>query len=202
MMFNNSDNNNNQNNHQNNKMKMILLENIISNFIMNKEMYPNMTTQLLQQWGGGVKSQKNYKWNIKFKYCNTSPNIIFYIEETFRKMPTSGGSSFTILQTSAHTKDFCPINDLFNGTYIAKCLISEDNSIIKGKVLFINFTAFTQRVYPFKDVIFEHSFNRSVEIPKQLKAGNHLSSAFQFQNGMFHLYTLDIRFTHFFSLLV
>ena len=57
---------------------------------------------------------------------------------------TSGGSSFTILQTSAHTKDFYPIIDLFNGTYIAKCSIHEINTSMVGRVHFVNFTAFTK----------------------------------------------------------
>ena len=82
-------------------------------------------------------------------------DFVIQISETKRGIRTSGGSSFTFLLTSAHTKSFCPVTDHFNGTYLVKCFIHENNTTIKGEVNFVNFTGFTKNKNKIHNIIFE-----------------------------------------------
>ena len=117
---------------------------IISNFVQHFEMHENGFKNKVTELNSIMKARlRDYKWNVTVEECYTKKRVIIRIDETFRRNSTSGGSSFTILQTSAHIKDFCPITDLFNGTYIAVCHIQYQNVTIKGTVHYVNFTAFS-----------------------------------------------------------
>ena len=107
-----------------------------------------------------VQSIMNYNWLTNRDVCKNFNHVIITITETYKGSPTSGGSSFTILQTSAHTKDFCPITDLFNGTYIAKCSVHEHNTNITGMVQFVNFTAFSKTTKASQKQILEFNTNK------------------------------------------
>ena len=113
--------------------------------------------QSLKSWCNfTARNVKKYNWTFTLSTCKETNNVfIITITETLKDIPTSGGSSFIILQTSAHTKDFCPITDLFNGTYIARCTVYENVTNFKGKVDFVNFTAFTQMAKPMKRKLFD-----------------------------------------------
>ena len=132
-------------------------EKIISEFVKHTEGNERKATQLLKSWQDSTaRKVKKFKWKYTLSTCNETNNIVIItITETFKGIPTSGGSSFIILQTSAHTKDFCPITDLFNGTYIARCIFHEDVTNIKGTVDFVNFIAFTQMAKPMKKKLFD-----------------------------------------------
>ena len=113
-----------------------------------------------------MKSMKqliSYKWSTNRKNCKNTNDLMITLTETYRNSPTSGGSSFTILQTSAHTKDFCPIIDLFNGTYIAKCSVHENNTKISGMVQFVNFTAFSKTTKASQKQILEFNTNQHLD---------------------------------------
>ena len=144
---------------------------IISEYVKNGEGIKRKVTQKLNNWHiQNTKNAKKFSWTHTFKQCEGTNNIfIITVTETFMDFPTSGGSSFLILQTSAHTKDFCPITDLFNGTYIARCVLHEDNTIINGRVDFINFTAFTQLAKPMRRQLFKIpvNFNQSDSTPAE-----------------------------------
>ena len=134
---------------------------IISEFVKNGEGDKEKVTQQLNNWHvQNANNKKKFKWTHTFKQCEGTNNIfIITITETFMNLPTSGGSSFLILQTSAHTKDFCPITDLFNGTYIARCTVHEIITRIQGTVDFVNFTAFTQMAQPMRRQLFNIPVN-------------------------------------------
>ena len=136
---------------------------IMSKFINNYQKYPNKTQRIFLNRHKALKGLDKYKWLVKYKHCKDVGDVIITIKETYRQVPTSGGSSFTILQTSAHTKDFCPTMDLFNGTYIAKCSIHENNTIIKGMIQFVNFTAFTKTTKPFHKEILKFHVNQNLD---------------------------------------
>ena len=108
---------------------------------------------LFELWNNGSRAE-DYKWNIEEETKIKDSEIIIKILETKQGMPTSGGSSFTFLQTSAHTKSFCPITDLFNGFYLVKCFLHENVTNIKGEVNFVNFTGFTKNKIKIHKVIF------------------------------------------------
>ena len=138
-------------------------DNIISEVINNYQKYQSKIQQIFININKTFKGLDNYKWTVNYKHCKDVGDVIFTIKETYRQMPTSGGSSFTILQTSAHTKDFCPIIDLFNGTYIAKCSIHENNTTIVGMVQFVNLTAFTKTISAFHKQIIQFSVNQYLD---------------------------------------
>ena len=119
--------------------------------------------QLFNSWhDNNAKYVKKFKWTHTLRECKRAKNIFtITITESFMDIPTSGGSSFIILQNNAHTRDFCPITDLFNGTYMAKCTLHEDITNIEGTIDFVNFTAFTQLAKPMKRKIFDFSVNIS-----------------------------------------
>ena len=104
----------------------------------------NITTSL----GHESINIANFKWSYDIQGCNKNGNNINYvivvIQETYQGVATSGGSSFTLLIRSPNTMDFCPVMDLFNGTYIAKCPVHEKGSTIMAECHFVNFMAFSR----------------------------------------------------------
>ena len=119
-------------------------EKILSEFVENA--LGNELESLLETWNNNTEKNMNkFKWKHTLTKCERRNRYIVTIRETCKDIPTSGGSSFVVLQASAHTKDFCPITDLLNGTYIARCTVHEDMTNIQGIVDFVNFTAFTKK---------------------------------------------------------
>ena len=155
---------------------------IISDFVENTEGSKWGRKQLFNSWhDNNAKYVKKFKWTHTLRECERAKNIFtITITESFMDIPTSGGSSFIILQNNAHTRDFCPITDLFNGTYIAKCTLHEDITNIEGTIDFVNFTAFTQLAKPMKRKIFDFSVNIS-----KLQSTTE-SSTTQFFNGAYN----------------
>ena len=109
---------------------------------------------LFELWNNESKAE-DFEWIIREKTVTRDNDIIIQILETERGNPTSGGSSFTFLQTTAQTKSFCPVIDFFNGTYLVKCFIHANNTNIQGEVNFVNFTGFTKKKIKIHKVIFE-----------------------------------------------
>ena len=104
--------------------------------------------------------EEDFEWLVESTSKRKDGSIMVKILETNGGIPTSGGSVFTFLQTSAHTKDFCPVTDYFNGTYIVSCLPHEDNTVIKGDVQFVNFTLFMWK-YNISEEIFYMTVNEN-----------------------------------------
>ena len=147
---------------------------IISNFVQHFEMHENGIKNKVTELNCIMKARlKDYKWNVTVEECYTKKRVIIRIDETCWRNYTSGGSSFTILQTSAHIKDFCPITDLYNGTYIAVCHIQYQNVTIKGTVHYVNFTAFSSTETRFRKVICTHAPNMDVSLKTLAARINH-----------------------------
>ena len=133
-------------------------DNITLKFVENYESYTEEVQSLFEEWDKKANaSWKEFKWNVQFFNDTEDGHIFIHILETKNGIPTSGGSSFTFLQTSARTKDFCPITDHFNGTYTVRCAPHENNTVIKGDVHFINLTTFTNKTIISYKTIFQHS---------------------------------------------
>ena len=109
---------------------------------------------LFELWNNESKAE-DFKWTIKEKTVTKDNDIMIKILETKRGIPTSGGSSFTFLQITNYTKSFCPVTDLFNGTYFVKCFIHENDTNIQGEVNFVNFTGFTKKKIKIHKIVFE-----------------------------------------------
>ena len=109
--------------------------------------------------------EEDFEWLVESTSERKDGSILVKILETNKGIPTSGGSVFTFLQTSAHTKDFCPVTDHFNGTYIVRCLPHEDNTVIKGNVHFVNFTLFTWKYNRSEEVFFKKVKNQGKKYP-------------------------------------
>ena len=110
------------------------------------------------------------------------------ISETKRGIPTFGGSSFTFLQTSAHTKSFCPVTDLFNGTYLVKCFIHENDTTIKGEIHFVNFTAFTKKTNKMYKTIFKMKTGTS-DVERTQSCDNTERGYWIHRNNSWHWFT-------------
>ena len=97
-------------------------------------------------------------WKYRIIQCDNSNSVVTTITETINGIPTSGGSSFNILVESDNTKEFCPVHDVFNGTYIARCELHEaQRTRIITKGHFTNFTAYWRTVAPKTTVLFNIS---------------------------------------------
>ena len=133
-------------------------DSITLKFVENYESHTEEVQSLFEEWDKKANtSWKEFEWNVKFFNDTKDGHIFINILETKNGIPTSGGSSFTFLQTSAHTKDFCPITDHFNGTYTVRCVPYEDNTVIKGDVHFIDLTTFTKKTTISYKTIFQQS---------------------------------------------
>ena len=131
-------------------------ENILSEFVENA--LGNEFESFFETWHNNTETNLNkFKWTYTLTKCERRNRYIVTITETCKDVPTSGGSSFAILQNSAHTKDFCPITDLLNGTYIARCTFHADITNIEGIVDFVNFTAFTKKGKEMRKNLFDFS---------------------------------------------
>ena len=109
--------------------------------------------------------EEDFEWLVEGTSIRKDGSIVVKILETYEGIPTSGSSVFTFLQTSAHTKDFCPVIDNFNGTYIVRCLPHEDNTVIKGDVQFVNFTLFMWKYRRSKEIFYMTVNNRGKKYP-------------------------------------
>ena len=138
------------------------MDNITLKFVENYENHTEEVQSLFEEWDKKANtSWKEFEWNVRFSNDTEDGHIFIHILETKKDIPTSGGSSFTFLQTSAQTKDFCPVTDHFNGTYTVRCFPHEDNTVIKGDVHFINLTTFTKNTIISYKTIFQQNEIRS-----------------------------------------
>ena len=126
----------------------------LEKYIHNSRRNRRKVEYLFQLWNNESKAE-DFKWTIKEKTLTKDNEIMIKILETKRGIPTSGGSSLTFLQTTNYTKSFCPVTDLFNGTYLVKCFIHENDTNIQGEVNFVNFTGFTKKKIKIHNIIFE-----------------------------------------------
>ena len=119
-----------------------LRNNVLFKFVRNSELNKLRLNKVLTNWKGNDERIVNsFQWTHNIQKCENTNTIIITIQETFMGTPTLGGSSFTTYQDSEHTRDYCPIRDLFNGTYLARCTVHEDMTQIEGILHFVNFAA-------------------------------------------------------------
>ena len=130
------------------------VEESMSKFIEIYQQEGDKVESLYQLWNNESRAE-DYKWNIEEKTVTGDSELIIKILEIKFGIPSLGGSSFTFLQTSAHTKSFCPVTDFFNGFYLVNCFLHENVTNIKGEVNFVNFTGFTKNKIKIHKVVFE-----------------------------------------------
>ena len=129
------------------------MDEVLEEYIVTCQENDSRVENLFELWNNESRDV-DYRWIIEEETAVGKSEIIVKILETKRGIPTSGGSSFTFLQTSAYTKSFCPVKDFFNGTYLVKCFLHENVTNIKGEVNFVNFTGFTKKKMKIHKVIF------------------------------------------------
>ena len=157
---------------QNNKTLQVLLEHykkspsITANFILNSTQFKNITT---------------FKWRYDIRGYNSNESVVIvFIQETYKGVATSGGSSFTLLIRSKNTMDFCPVMDLFNGTYIAKCPVHEEGSTITAECHFVNFMAFTKSKKPKAQKLFQEQADKYLENKTEHRIFSNLENCTKF----------------------
>ena len=124
------------------------------------ELYQRIKNSHLQKWITS-KNITHFKWIYYLQGCNKNGGkVMIVIHETYQGVATSGGSSFTLLIRSKNTMDFCPVMDLFNGTYIAKCPVHEEGSTITAECHFVNFMAFARIDTPKVQTLFEEQVDK------------------------------------------
>ena len=129
-----------------------------------------------------------FEWLVESTSKRKDGSIVVKILETNGGIPTSGGSVFTFLQTSAHTKDFCPVTDHFNGTYIVRCLPHEDDTVIKGDVHFMNFTVLVWK-YNKTEEIFSMKVSKKLQGKKYPLCDDQERGYWIQRNQSWHWYT-------------
>ena len=66
---------------------------------------------------------KYYKYKVEIDCGGDHKENLIVIEERHRRKRTYGGSSFRIVSTSTSLRQTCSLEDYFNGTYVAFCLL-------------------------------------------------------------------------------
>ena len=127
----------------------------------NYQNYPNLTESLMSR-ASKYSDFMGYKWSYRIHTCDLKSRnlVVVVIQELHYGHASSGGSSITVFSRSTNTMDYCPVVDLFNGTYIAKCQIHERGTVLKSKVHFVNFAAFTRYLDTTQRVIIKENVDR------------------------------------------
>ena len=94
-----------------------------------------------------VKRLEHYRYNIN-SACDEK-GITIVIDELYHAIHTHGGSSFRVVATSATLRQVCSFHDFFNGTYVAFCLMDQNDCInVTIYVMYVEFTAYTRKLRP------------------------------------------------------
>ena len=95
------------------------------------------------------RSLKDCTHNV-VTYCGGFvKGIVIIIDELYRGIHASGGSSFRILSTSSVLRQTCSFEDYFNGTYVGFCYMDTAGCTnVTVDLLFVNYTAYTQKIQP------------------------------------------------------
>ena len=100
------------------------------------------------------RSVKYYKHNVVIHCGGFVKGIVIIIDELYRGIHTSGGSSFRILSTSSELRQTCSFEDYFNGTYVGFCYMDTAGCTnVTVDLLFVKYTAYTQKIHPLNQVL-------------------------------------------------
>ena len=134
-----------------------------------------------------VKNIDSYHYHIHIVTSSedisvTQPRFLFFITETFRGKPTSGGSMYGVVIEGSDYVTKCPVMDYFNGSYAVCCAMQMECSHVSVKLMFVNFAAFWDEVpRPQERLIWKHSIctNKTVGGVKPVRAcaANDLSNS-------------------------
>ena len=101
-----------------------------------------------------ASSLEDYKHNVVIHCGDFVKGIVIIIDELYRGIHTSGGSSFRILSTSSVLRQTCSFEDFFNGTYVGFCYMDTAGCTnVTVDLLFVNYTAYSQKMQPLNRVL-------------------------------------------------